>query len=236
MTTLIKEKIEIEGFRWYPSSRKREVWYPSVTSILEYFPKGKRFEMYLANQESYESSQTILKAAGQRGTNVHKGTELLESGIVLLRENYSLEEWQHLEGFVNWWKKYRPEKIAIEKSLVSDKLKTGGTVDRIYRIGEEIVLLDIKTSSAIHDNYWSQTATYAKLWEEKYPECPITNTAILRTAPRRKDGYEFAIHTRNEIEEDFKIFKSVQLLWNYLNPNAKPKIIEVPETLSLNEN
>jgi hypothetical protein len=231
------EFITSENEHWYPSAKKKDVYYPSVTTIIgACFPKGYGFQKYLANQESWEKSQEILKAAGTRGTNVHKGSELLEEGHMLSRASYTLEEWQMLEGFVKWHKTYHPQVQAIEFSAVSDKLKTGGTIDRIYMIDGVRTLLDLKTSSAIHDNYWAQTAAYVKLWEEIHPDMPIEQTAILRPTTRRKQGYEYCLHTREQIEEDFKIFKSVQALWCYLNPTAKPTILDVPTTLSLIEN
>lgn len=229
------EFITIENQHWYPSPTKKDIWYPSVTTILSCFPKGKGFEMYLANQQSYEASQEILKEAGKRGTIVHQATELLENGDMLLRENYTLEQWKMLESFVSWHKTYNPGIYAIEKSVVSDKLKTGGTIDRVYNIGGLRTLLDIKTSSAIHDNYWLQVSVYVKLWEEKEKD-KIDQVAILRLGSRHKCGYEYQIHTREQIEEDFKAFKSIQNIWNYINPNAKPKIEVVPDTLSLEMN
>ncbi|WP_230677635.1 hypothetical protein, partial [Streptococcus pneumoniae] len=75
-------------------------FYPSVTTILSVFPKSVGFNKYLTAQTNWESSQEILKAAGQRGTNVHKATERLESMETLVRPDFSVQEWQMLEGFV----------------------------------------------------------------------------------------------------------------------------------------
>jgi len=228
-----KEFITSNDEHWYPSPSKKEVWYPSVTTIIgATFPKGVGFQKYLANLSSYEESQTILKDAGRRGTNVHEGTELLERGETLHRDNYTLEEWQMLEGFVKWWKKYQPEVLAVERSLCSDKLKTGGTIDRVYIINGVLTILDIKTSSAIHDNYWAQTAAYDALWFE-HEKQRVEQTAILRLAPKRKEGYEYVCHSRKEIDKDFKVFKSVYTVWEYLNPKAGPKLLDVPTELSL---
>jgi hypothetical protein len=78
-----------------------------------------------------------------------------------------------------------------------------------------------------------QIATYAKLWEEKNPSEKIDKTAILRLSDRKKDGFEIKFRDREEWEEDFKIFKATKQLWDYLNPKAKPKILELPNELSL---
>jgi hypothetical protein len=227
------EFVTSENEHWYPSKTKANVWYPSVTTIIgDSFPKGIGFQKYLANQESYESSQDILKAAGKRGTNVHEATEVLERGHILYRDNFTLEEWTMLQGFVAWHKKYNPRPIHIERGWVSDQLETGGTIDRVYDIQGDIVVLDIKTSSAVHQNYFCQVAVYDRLLTE-HTTLVADYTAILRLAPKKKDGYEYVLRDRDEIEEDFAVFQSVQKIWKYRNPKAKPKIIEVPTTLSL---
>lgn len=228
------EVITSESEHWYPSSKKKGTFYPSVTTILSVFPKGIGFNKYLVSQNSWEESQETLNKAGARGTLIHKATEDLERGETLQRDFYSLDVWQALMGFCNWHQKFSPKMIYTEESLVSDKLKTGGTVDRVYEIDGEYMVLDIKSSNAIHDNYYIQTSVYAKMIEEKF-KITISKTAILRITGRRKEGYEYKIHERDEWQEDFKLFKPLQDIWNHMNPNAGPKELEVPTTLTINK-
>lgn len=226
-----------DGEHWYPSPKKKDVWYPSVTTYLSVYPKGKGFEKYLANQTSWESSQEILEAAGSRGTRVHRSTELLEQGATLTRTDFSIDEWQMLMGFVSW-RKSRPDLILLpsnsEFSIVSDTLQTGGTIDRAYGSIEDgkLHIVDIKTSNAIHGNYWVQVAVYAAMCEKKY-SLPIEQVSILRLAPRKRDLYEFVTMERAEWKEELKVFKAIQEIFWSVNPNAKPKILELPTTLCL---
>ncbi len=231
MSTKI-EVITSESEHWYPSKLKKNVLYPSVTTVLSVYPKGVGFNKYLTAQSSWESSQEILNNAGKRGTNVHKASEALERGETLLREHFTLEEWEMLMGFVAWYEEYQPKIIHIEESVVSDKLKTGGTIDRIYDIDGVITLLDIKTSSAIYGNYWIQVSAYAHM-AETVLKIKIDQTAILRVTDRKKSRFEYKTHDQNEWKEDFKIFKPIQAIWNHMNPKAGPKILEVPTTLTL---
>lgn len=222
---------------WYPSKTIEDKWYPSVTTILKAYPKGVGFERYLANQESYESSREILKAAGSRGTNVHEATELLEAGQMLHRGNYTDEEWKMLIGFIQFHKDMNPEIIHTEISIVSDTLQTAGTIDRIYKIDGEYVLLDIKTSKAVHKNYWLQTAAYWNMFVNLPGDYvkPV-KTAILRLAPGKKSGYEYTTHDIADINEDFQAFQAVYGVWKYDNPNAKPKFDTLPDTIDLGYN
>lgn len=228
-----------DSAHWYKSPTK-DTYYPSATTILNAFPKGAQFNKYLAEQTSWESSQENMREAGKRGTNVHKSSELLESGMTVTRKTqtysggvHTNQEWQMLIGFVNWHNEHNPTLVRMEYSLVSDKYETGGTADRIYIIEGKRVLVDLKTSGAIYDSYWAQTAIYAALYEEKHPDEKIDYTAILRLSDKKKSGYEFVLHGRKEWKEDLKVFQATQKLWKYINPKAQPKILELPDSISL---
>lgn len=228
------EFITSENEHWYKSKKKSDVYYPSVTTVLgDSYPKGLGFQKYLANLDSWDESRDILSAAGKRGTNVHDATEKLEAGETLQKVFYTIEEWRMIEGFVKFFKDYNPEAIAIEKSFISDKIKTGGTIDRVYMLDGIVTLLDIKTSSAIHENYWIQTSVYRQMWEEDKNNPRIERTAILRLTPRMKKGYELKFHEVDEMNEDYEVWKAVRKIWDYRNPKAGPRIIDLPDTLSL---
>ena len=231
LPNVVREMVTANDEHWYPSPKSKDLYYPSVTTILSIFPKGVGFSMYLAGQASWESSQANLKQAGERGKKIHTATELLEKGETLERTYYTLEEWEMLMGFVAWHREYKPELVDMEYQMVSDKYKTGGTLDRVYRINGILELLDIKTSGSIYDSYWLQVAAYAKMYEAK-KKLKIDRVSILRLTDRRKSRYEYVV--QSEWKPYFDMFLNQQETWNFLNPNAKgPKVIEVPETLSI---
>lgn len=222
---------------WYLSPKHKGVYYPGVTYVCGFLPKGQAFERYLANQESYEESRRLLEEAGLKGTHVHQKSEELERGAHIAYENSGLtdEEFQLLSFFVDWHGKYSPKVKHIELVLISDKLKLGGTCDRVYEIDGKTVLLDLKTSkSAIYDSHHIQCAAYAQMYEELHKK-QIDQVAILRLTPRRKEGFEYVTRDRKEWQKDFKQFKKTYDTMMYLNDDKAivPKIIEVPEILLL---
>lgn len=222
-------KILPENEHWYSSEKHPGVMYPSVTAV-NIMPKGKYFEKYLADLDSYEESQNILKEAAERGTRVHEATEKLERGVTLDYHASGLkpDEWELLLSFINWHSEYNPECVAIELRLISDKLKLGGTADRVYIINGKRVLFDIKTSkSKIFDYHWTQVAAYAMMYEEIYKQ-KIDCTAILRLTNRTKKGYEYVVHEEEEWrKKDLPQFKRNLETFKYLNgekawtPNIK---------------
>lgn len=232
-----QEKIQIEivtseSEHWYPSPKKKNVWYPSITTINAVYPKGMGFNKYLTEQVSWQSAEESLKEAGRRGTNIHIGTELLEQGQTLLKDSYNLDEWQRLVGFVNWHNSFKPELLTSEYKVVSDKYKTGGTIDRIYKIDGYTTLLDIKTGKRIYNNYWVQGAAYEKLIAEKKVFPPIDRIGILRLTPLRKICYEYVVC--DNWKEYWQAFQSCYKIWRLENgKDAKPKTVELPQELKL---
>lgn len=226
------EVVTSDSEHWYPSPKKKGIWWPSVTTINAVYPKGVGFNKYLTEQSSWESSQEVLEEAGKRGTLVHSGTELLEKGVTLRQDMYKIDEWQRLVGFVNWHNEYKPKALATEFRVVSDKYKTGGTVDRIYQIGDQTIILDVKTGKRMYANYWLQVAAYEKLVAETHKFPPINSLAILRLTPLRKTYYEYIVI--DDWKDHWKAFEACQEIWRHENgKTAGPKILTLPVELKL---
>lgn len=227
---------------WYPSLKKKGVYYPSVTTLLSVFPKGVGFNMYLTAQSSWEASQATLKEAADRGTRVHEACDRLENGEELAMEEFNQEEWMRIWGFVKWIEEYKPTLIYKELGMVSDKYKTGGRIDRVYDMNDCRILLDIKTGKNNYDNYYAQTSAYATLigddttmfYIEGVKHVQIDSTAILRLSHLSKNNYNFSIRDGSQWKEDFKAFKNCQAMWNYLNPDKSgPRVLSLPPKLKL---
>lgn len=220
---------------WYPSPTIPGTFYPSVTTIIGAgYPKGVGLQKYLAEQESWESSQELLKAAGERGTNVHRATELLEDGKTLVRGAYSDTEWRMIMGFVEWHREVRPETLFREVPLSCDTMRVGGTIDRVYRIGGETVIVDFKTSKNVYRNHHIQTGTYRALLAN-VTGVLADKTAVLRLRTTGRKLYQWSERTADEAAEDYELFKNVKAIWDDMNPKARPSVLELPETLALDE-
>lgn len=208
--------------------------YPRVTWILSAYPKGEGFSRWMGSQSSYEDSQRVMEQAGKRGTHVHVGIEKLIAGEVLSFDDYTEEEWDMLSAFAGWVEKYRPQFVSNEKTVHSERYEFAGTLDALCVIDDVLTIIDWKTSSAIYESYWLQTAAYTHaLYEMKLlKRNDEVQTAILRLGSKHKCGYEYQTH--DNWKRDFEDFLSVQHIFNRENPNLKPVIKEYKATLSLN--
>lgn len=144
---------------------------PSVTTILECYPKGFGFYEWL--KKNGEDSDEIRDEAGRKGSIVHNLTERYDKGekITLLDGNgdiaFKMVEWSMFERWVEF-RNANPEiKISvIERNHTSEQLGFGGTIDRVIEFRGKRYILDIKTANNMHEHYWLQAAAYQRMVNE----------------------------------------------------------------------
>lgn len=77
-------------------------------------------------------------------------------------------------GFYEWFTMTKAEIVAVEVPLVSVNHSVGGTLDAILKINDKYAIGDWKSSNSLYADYLCQIAAYRVLWEECYPDYPIT--------------------------------------------------------------
>jgi hypothetical protein len=98
------------------------------------------------------------------------------------------------------------------------------------------MLLDLKSSSGIHEHFPLQFASYAKAIEE-CTDLKIVQTACLQVGAKNKNGYRFVIYP--DWKDHYKVFESVRKVWQYdyfdskKNPK-EPPVLVLPDKLKLN--
>jgi predicted RecB family nuclease len=219
--------------RWYYSENGVPV--PSVTTILDAYPKGPEYFAWL--KKMGEDSDTIRDEAGKRGSKVHDMTEKYDNGIEvsLIGEtdevSVSLMEWAMFSRYVEFSNRFPHENAAIEMHVISEALGYAGTLDRIIVLNGKRLLIDIKTSNAVYDSYWLQLAAYKNLLRKMGTE--VDGAAILwLNAKTRTEGKKDAIQgtgwqliSRSEEDQvkDKKLFKHTHALWLSQNEGLTPK-------------
>jgi len=81
---------------------------------------------------------------------------------------------QSFENFQEWKSRHQFEAIASELSIVSEEYQFGGTIDCVAYIDGKLSIPDWKTGKDIYEDHIIQDVAYKKLWEENFPEHPIT--------------------------------------------------------------
>ena len=98
-------------------------------------------------------------------------------------------------------------------------------------------MLDIKSSSGIHEHFPLQFASYAKAVEET-TDLKIAQTACLQLGAQNKNNYRFVVYP--DWKDHYKVFENVRAVWQYeyfdSKKNAKePPVLDLPPTLKLLE-
>lgn len=220
-----------------------ENFYPSVTYILDCYPKGFGFNQWLKDLGS--NADQVRDRAAAIGTKIHDAINHLLQGEPLVWDEkvYSLDEWLYILRFTTFWKTYKPELISTEQSLISPELGFGGTVDLVCRISGQVWLIDLKTSNYLNNSYELQVAAYRKLWNGLQPDLQIQRAGIFwfKADTRGEDKKGLTIQGEGwklmEYSNDWKnawnLFEATQMIWRNENPNPKPKNRVYPVKVSL---
>ena len=211
-------------------------WVPSVTTVLEAYPKPYALLQWM--KEQGHKTDEIIAAAGRRGTSVHNMTEAYDRGeeVTLFdsegRPNCTLEEWGMFERYVEFCEVAHPEWEEIESRYIGEHY--AGTIDRVGHIpGVGRVILDIKTSNGIYDTYWMQTAAYRSLYDTASPGDRSDGCAILwlnaktrGPAKDKKQGKGWQLLTQMDAAEHGRLmllFTQVFAVWDASTAAKEPR-------------
>jgi hypothetical protein len=236
-------QVNVLDSRFY---RRGEEYYPSVTSVLNYFPKNQFFHNWL--KDVGHNSDIIASKAAAEGTQVHTAIDRFLNGeeIQWLDQNgraeYSMDVWKMILKFADFWNTHKPELIVSEYHLFSDEHKYAGTADLVVRMNEKLWLLDIKTSNSLHTSYDLQLAAYSEAWNETHTD-KIEETGILwLKANTRSEGKKDKIQGKgwelkviSDIESNFKMFMNIYEIYKLENPNFKPLTETLPTSVKITD-
>lgn len=199
---------------WLENAQGKKERLPSVTTILGRFKESGGL-MYWAHQQGLKGKELYEERdeAAECGTLAH---EMVEKYIN--REDYmdvldnvpeakAVQALNAFQMFREWQDNNKIEIISEwqELQLMSHKHRYGGTPDAIGRnVDGQLILLDWKTSNAVYQDYLLQLAAYKVLWEETYPDRPITGGYYL--CRFSKEFPDFSTHYFGELTMAEKMF------------------------------
>ena len=225
--------------------RSEGVYYPSVTTILQYMPRNQFFENWL--KDVGHNADLIARHAAKEGTQVHEAAEDLVLGREVAwmddygRAKYSQIVWEMILRFYEFWNTYKPELISSEEFVYSDEHQYAGTADLLVKLGKETWLLDIKTSKHLHKSYNLQLAAYAKaiqemkgikvdrtgiIWLKAHTRGPSKSKGVMQ-------GKYWQVKEIEDMDKNFELFKSIYEFYRTDHPTTEPIYNSYPTTLKL---
>lgn len=237
--------------RWYsrqgtnPATGLPEIQFvPSVTWIAGHYPKGIGFYKWLADK-GWDESQAIKEAAGDKGSRVHRAiVDLLDGGTVAMDAKMSLgdepgqeltlEEYDCLRAFADWWTACQPQTLAREVTVFNDSVGYAGTLDWVGMFHKPPKglspgpwLLDWKTGQYVWPEHELQVSAYAH--SDWICEKGGLRLGILQVGYRKnKAGWKLT-----EVQDQFPLFLAAKQIWQKECEGQQPSQKDYPLSLSL---
>jgi hypothetical protein len=221
--------------RWY-YNEKLGIYRPSSSWISSYYPKGIAFYKWLG-EKGWNEAEAIKHEAGNRGTRVHMAVEALTKGATIamtdmapnqntgFMEEFSVEEWEAIMSFVDWYKEVKPEIISLEQTVENSETNYAGTLDLKCRINGQIWIIDYKTSQYIWPSHEIQLSSYKHCDGHE----DVQKIGILQLGYKlNKKRFKFT-----EIEDQYIYFLATRQLWYRENKDVAPKQKDYPLSLTL---
>jgi hypothetical protein len=114
-------------------------------------------------------------------------------------------------AFLKWANQTHLRATHTEVPLISKEYLYGGTFDAIL-IDDRRAMGDWKTSNGVYPEYLMQLAAYKALWEENFPNDPITGGYHLLRFD--KTYGDFAHHWWGELDTAWEAFKHLRALYD----------------------
>ena len=158
----------------------------------------------------------ISKDAADSGTAGHlliecyiKGTE---PDLSAFTESQISRGRVAFEAFKGWNSKQSFKFVHTELSVVSELFEYGGSIDLIAQDGDDLVLIDIKTSKSVYPEHILQLAAYSTAFREQEGKC-ITSYHILQLS-KTGGGYSDHIISPAKISVAWQAFLCCRKLYD----------------------
>lgn len=177
---------------------------PGVTTVIGgQLAWNKQALMYWAWDQGRNGKdfRETKDAAADLGTRVHA---LIEQEMRGKRPAEIPKECEaSLLGFYEWRDAFKLQATGSEVALISEKYRYGGTMDYPAIVSGRRVMLDLKTSKGVYVDHRIQLAAYGQLWDEAYPDDPVTGFHLLQVG--KEDG-SFHHHYWPSLSKEFEVF------------------------------
>ncbi len=202
---------------WKPYTLKDGTEIPSVTTIIGRFKEsGGLIHWAWAEGKAGRDYRETRQAAADAGTLAHQMVEahirnvrwspppLVDSAILAKAE-------QAFDNFARWAEQTHLTPTDSERSLVSERYRFGGRLDAML-VDDQLSLGDWKASNALYPDYLIQLAAYGLLWDENYPDRPITGGYhLLRFS---KESSDFTHHHFADLADAARAFLLMRELFD----------------------
>tara|TARA_Y100000114_G_scaffold31315_2_gene26902 strand:+ start:736 stop:1389 length:654 start_codon:yes stop_codon:yes gene_type:complete len=196
---------------------------PSVTTIIgQNLGWNKQALINWAKRQTMigKDADAVLKEAGDIGTLLHLLIEGHQRGFDVDTGDFTRNQTEKalvcFGGYLEWVNKTNFKPLASEMVLVDEEQRIGGTIDCVGKIGDDLVVVDWKSSRYLYKEHKIQVAKYINMLERAKEGRHFAYGMVLRFD---KEEIKFHQHKidRKKIEAGVKIFDAILALHNLKN-------------------
>jgi len=206
------------GFYWIDTKP-----FVSVTEVLKVIDKpqlmywfGKQVyyamcaEPGLDEKSALAAPYKINTQAKLRGTTVHSMIESFEhTGNVILNTPEPFKG--YARAFDAWVRDFKPHVLEHERTIVNTEHRYAGTLDMLAEIGNQKIIVDIKTGKAIYGEAYLQLSAYL------HGNVEANSTAVLLLQDN-------GTYTFERGSDKFEYFLAAKKLWEWVNADLLKSI------------
>ena len=148
----------------------------------EELPSVSEVTRFISREVYGDIGQYNLDRAAERGTAVHKATEILDKyGTVEISTDIE----PYIKAYIMFRKEHDCKWELIEAARYDPDRRYAGTLDRLGTVDGELAIVDIKTTATISPAHKKIYTAALNLYRRMFPERGIKNLLIVQL---RKDG------------------------------------------------
>jgi hypothetical protein len=204
-----------ESHAYYtPPGREGGRRIPSVTQILRAVGVSEDFDAI------ERSRPGVVTFARDLGTAVHADAHAYDDAD-LDHETVDPRVRPYLDAWIAWRDNYNAVPLHRERRVYHAAHQYCGTLDGIFDIGGQIVLVDVKTGDPLAAGAAYQTAAYEAAHQAEYPDLRIHERWSVQLTP--ENGVPYRI-TRYQDWTDFRKFQAfVTTYWAQAARRREPR-------------
>ncbi len=196
---------------------------PSVTTIIsQNLGWNKQVLINWAKRQTMvgNDADKVLQDAADTGTLLHLLIENHQRGLDTDTKDFTRNQTERamvaFAGYLEWVEKTKFRALANELVIVNEEQRIAGTIDCIGRMGDDLVVVDWKSSKYLYKEHKIQIAKYIDLYEKKQPKAKVKYGMVLRFDKEEVKFHQHKIQ-RDKIEAGIKIFDTLLELHNSKN-------------------
>ena len=159
----------------------------------------------------------VLQDAADTGILLHLLIENHQRGLDTDTKDFTRNQTEKamiaFAGYLEWVEKTKFKALANEVVIVDEEQRIAGTIDCIGKMGDDLVVVDWKSSRYLYKEHKIQIAKYIDLYERKQPKAQVKYGMVLRFDKEEVKFHQHKIQ-RDKVESGIKIFDTLLALHN----------------------